>query len=1607
MEVIEITPTKTNNKATICLNMIVKDESHIIKGTLEMLCSKIKFDYWVICDTGSSDGTPEIIVNFFKEKNIQGELYKEKWVNFAHNRTSALEKAYGKTDLLLIFDADDEIHGEVQMPMKVMFDEYHMKFGSPMGTSYTRVLLINNRKRFKYFSVIHEFISCQEPNGTSGVLEGNYYVVSGRSGSRNKDPDKYLKDALVLEKAHAEAVASKDPLYQRYAFYCANSYKDCGKFEEAVKWYKITLDQDNWAQEKYVSCLYAYDCLTLLKRKEEGFFYLVKAFQYDIERVECLFPLLVHYCCDNMNQMAYNYYLNVKTFFETKYLETDMTKKLFINLDKGNFFVPYYMILIADKVQDFDCVLRMYEIVFLKKQRMFETWYIKNFLYNLQFFIKYVKSDNFFLLANEYIRFLKDNNVPLYSFDFLKDYEQYGINIDSIYNIDVKKETKFSKNDCFKSKNILIYVGFSDTEWNYSYITNNALGGSEKAVAYLSKNFPKEYNIYVSGDVKAEQIDNIQYIHLRELSRLCDVIPFHTVICSRYIAFLEMFQNASYYQFYIWAHDTHLIPYGYNCNLSEGETVAKWNKYIDGCVCQTEWHANEYKTKYPQLKDKMHIINNGINTSLFPLVNKKQPNKFIYTSRTERGLTILLELWQQILEYLPDAQLVISTYTKFPSNPEEERIKTIIDKYDSVKHIGQLNTEQLYSEMSTSEFWLYPSIYPETSCITALEMLMSGVICLYYPYAGLPYTMKEHGIQIEKGNEIDKLMSLTIKQKRDLVSNGRKYAESCSWEERGKLWSELLFSNQKSEIESEIESKIETKWWVYALNYNTDVLIEYSKGLKTKYNIEFTDNFQLIMNSKPAMVSFIYGINHLLYTPLLKFYPNCVVSLLNLEPLNLFKRRAHIISTYNAYNQLKIYDYSLSNIQILKDNGVTNVEHLPYIITNEETQMLSDLKAKTNQIYDFGILTGSGATNNSINELGPKRKQLVRHLLEKGFSVNIIKGWGQERDTELSKCNVILNIHGQINPSPDVWEDSMIFEHIRCDRLLAAGFNILSETCEQLDVNYSNKYLNNLKLIDFQDFFSTNINIVGNWLQQKKNQLNCSDTIDTIDITNIDITQRKIVDCFIFYNELEMLKYRLNVLNDTVDYFIIVEARQTHIGASKPLYFNENRHLFEKFSSKIIHIVVDLLFTKDTINIPNGDQWKNEKYQRNCIHHGIKQIESKLNPEDLLIIADLDEIPDPETLKQLKNSSIILVNGISSFEQDFYYYNLNSKRNEKWYHAKVLTFKKYNELAMNCSDIRFVNCNELVKGGWHLSYFGDSQFIKNKLENFAHQEYNSFKFTDPDEIQKKINNQLDLFGRQGNNDMKRVEITDNNYLPPLYDTYLKSFYDDLNLKQKQNQNQNQKQIKKYCFIHSCTFLHNGTIVLDKIVNLIKSSGLIDALDKVFINNIGEPIQYNYGSKFILTNYSENKLLYENPTINKIKHFVDQMDEPCYILYLHTKGNSYFKENLAVTDWTNMMLYFLVEKYKTCFDKFDLYDAIGCNYHTKPTPHFSGNFWWAKSSHINTLDLIDEETALKYTPELWLLKNNDENNKSTICCIHWSGPDTRYFYDYPREKYALE
>jgi beta-1,4-mannosyl-glycoprotein beta-1,4-N-acetylglucosaminyltransferase len=263
----------------------------------------------------------------------------------------------------------------------------------------------------------------------------------------------------------------------------------------------------------------------------------------------------------------------------------------------------------------------------------------------------------------------------------------------------------------------------------------------------------------------------------------------------------------------------------------------------------------------------------------------------------------------------------------------------------------------------------------------------------------------------------------------------------------------------------------------------------------------------------------------------------------------------------------------------------------------------------------------------------------------------------------------------------------------------------------------------------------------------------------------------KIIDCFIFYNELELLTYRLNVLNPLVDYFVIVESTHTFTGKEKKLYYNENKNLFENFKEKIIHIVVDdLPYKYPNVNFDNREQWKNEYFQRNAISRGIDNIQ--LSNDDLIIVSDLDEIPDPSTLDNIKKGDIKV--HINAFEMDMYYYNLNTKFNDKWYYSKIMSYKIYKENGIKCNDCRTFNVEIIKQSGWHLSYFGDSNFIKNKIIHFSHQELNTDNFTNISKIEERVKKSGDLYDR--NEKIERIEIKNNRYLPPEYDKYLINYF---------------------------------------------------------------------------------------------------------------------------------------------------------------------------------------------------------------------------------------
>lgn len=255
-----------------------------------------------------------------------------------------------------------------------------------------------------------------------------------------------------------------------------------------------------------------------------------------------------------------------------------------------------------------------------------------------------------------------------------------------------------------------------------------------------------------------------------------------------------------------------------------------------------------------------------------------------------------------------------------------------------------------------------------------------------------------------------------------------------------------------------------------------------------------------------------------------------------------------------------------------------------------------------------------------------------------------------------------------------------------------------------------------------------------------------------------------VVDSFIFFNELDLLEIRLNVLDSVVDRFVIVESPLTFQGKAKPLHFFENRLRFEKFKHKIVHIVADVP--------PRGwlktTPWTREYFQRNQIEKGWLGC----GDDDIIILSDLDEIPNPDLIRSLSVNDSFKI-----FKLQNYYHFINCRcidPLETWWHGPIaFAYKNRDKPQSLRGVVARMNRNEkkglkdkwqvllqlmglarknnrvevVENGGWHFGFLGGVDKIIEKIESFAHSEFNTPRYKDPDAIKAAIMEGADLFGR--------------------------------------------------------------------------------------------------------------------------------------------------------------------------------------------------------------------------------------------------------------------
>ena len=262
-----ITYTLTDSHPTLCLNMIVKNESRIITRLLQSVVNVV--DTYCICDTGSTDNTVEIIRDFFNKAGIIGKIVYEPFKDFGYNRTQALNACtdMNNADYLLLLDADmifqlNPSISPIDFKKMLLVDAYTIFQGSE-SFYYRNTRIVKNRKGITYWGVTHEYVNLPTGCVQTGLEKTVAFIHDiGDGGAKS---NKFARDVELLKNGLKEL-----PNNDRYTFYLANTYHDAGQYELAIDMYRKRIDIGGWHEEVWYSYYRIGKCLAKLGNMKDA-----------------------------------------------------------------------------------------------------------------------------------------------------------------------------------------------------------------------------------------------------------------------------------------------------------------------------------------------------------------------------------------------------------------------------------------------------------------------------------------------------------------------------------------------------------------------------------------------------------------------------------------------------------------------------------------------------------------------------------------------------------------------------------------------------------------------------------------------------------------------------------------------------------------------------------------------------------------------------------------------------------------------------------------------------------------------------------------------------------------------------------------------------------------------------------------------------------------------------------------------------------------------------------------------------------------------------------------------------------------------------------------
>lgn len=320
---------------TLCLNMIVKNESKIITRLFDSIISII--DCYCICDTGSTDDTINIIKNYFNEKNISGKIIQEPFLNFSHNRNLSMKACQGMSDYLLLLDADMEVKlNNFNKNILLNYDHFYI-FQGNNNFYYKNMRILKNNQKYNYVGVTHEYISHND-DCIFTTIDKNIFFINdiGDGGCKY---NKFQRDIKLL----TNAIKCESTNCRNY-FYLANSYYDTQQYNEAIEYYKKRIELNGWNQEVWYSYYKIGLSYMNLNNFQNALFYFLEAYDYFSERIENIYEIVKYYRIHSKYKLAYYFYKLAETKLNYKkddwlFLHNDVyTHKLYFEFT----IIAYY-----------------------------------------------------------------------------------------------------------------------------------------------------------------------------------------------------------------------------------------------------------------------------------------------------------------------------------------------------------------------------------------------------------------------------------------------------------------------------------------------------------------------------------------------------------------------------------------------------------------------------------------------------------------------------------------------------------------------------------------------------------------------------------------------------------------------------------------------------------------------------------------------------------------------------------------------------------------------------------------------------------------------------------------------------------------------------------------------------------------------------------------------------------------------------------------------------------------------------------------------------------------------------------------------------------------